>query len=139
MSVTIRCERQLFPVTIDGHEVLYHHAQRSIIPAWCCRFWTANTEGISDTWITQFAPFLRNYGQDDLLTKQMVDELISKPELYLASIYWAFTTVSPFCHGLAARCLDRMTASPLRPLAPNDLMGTALHSLVHALLAPIPP
>ena len=136
MSGMISHERQLFPATIDGHKVLYHHAQRSVTPAWSCRFWTANTEGISDTWITQFPPFLRNYGQDDLLTKQLVDEFISKPELYLASIYWAFTTVSPFCHALAADC---MTISPLRPLAQKHLMGAAPHSLVHALLAPVQP
>ena len=117
MPVTISYERQLFPAAINGHNVLYHRAQRSVIPAWCCRFWTADTEGISDTWITEFGPFLRNYGQDDLLTKQLVEEFISKPELYLASIYWAFTTVSPFCRGFPARCLDCLPASPLRPLA----------------------
>lgn len=55
----------------------------------------ADREGITDTWITSFEPYILQYGGDDgYLDATIVRANISKPRLYLTSIYWAFTTVS---------------------------------------------
>ena len=60
-----------------------------------CRYWTASTEGITNTWITHYAPFQNQYGDaGGFLDKKLVLQRIPKAHLYLTSIYWALTTVS---------------------------------------------
>lgn len=59
-----------------------------------CRYWVADREGIEDTWITAFAPYIIKYGDDGSLDATMVRARISKPNLYMTSVYWALMTVS---------------------------------------------
>lgn len=65
-----------------------------LMPTSDCRFWVADVQGIDGTWITEFDPFIREYGVDGVLNASIVENNIPKPALYLASVYWAFTTAS---------------------------------------------
>ncbi|KAK9797413.1 hypothetical protein WJX73_008201 [Symbiochloris irregularis] len=66
----------------------------------CLWYWTASTEGITNTWITHYAPFQNQYGDDDgYLDKKLVSQRIPKAHLYLTSIYWALTTIVTVGYG----------------------------------------
>ena len=67
------------------------------------RYWVAAENNFEDTWVSNFAMFEDEFGGGEALTGQEVQQLIPKPRIYLAAIYWALTTV----RALAARLLPR--------------------------------
>ena len=60
-----------------------------------CRYWTAATQGLADSWIAHYGALINQYGNaDGVLTQDIIEQQIPKTRLYLCSIYWALTTVS---------------------------------------------
>ena len=60
-----------------------------------CRYWVADREGLDGTWVTAYGPWVEEYGGGDArLDASTVRAYISKPRLYLASVYWGLTTVA---------------------------------------------
>ena len=59
------------------------------------RYWVAAVQNFDNTWVSNFTVFVDYYGTDGELTGAAVQALIPKPRMWLASVYWALTTVQP--------------------------------------------
>ena len=93
----------------------------------------AAEEGFDDTWVSNFGMFVDEYGVDGSLSGQQVMELVPRPRIYAAAIYWALTTVRA-CHGWEP-CSTSCTLMGSRLHLPGSSAHKLLPTLRHGSLA----
>jgi hypothetical protein len=93
-SLAPACVCQGLCTTAPGDRTAFR-VTRARVRAWLSvRYWVAAREGINQTWITAYVPFIVHYGDGQPLTKEIVETRIPKPRIYLTAVYWALTTIT---------------------------------------------